>query len=212
MTPFECYIAIIKGYCVVLILLLPKAFAGAGYLTSALLVLVAGLISGSTACLLAKAGLRENIYSYPMLVHKAFGNRGRICADVVIGLAQYSFTISHISFVIKTFHTFVNATFEIQTTYMPYLVFALCVFAPLAWDNNIAKFSSMYLVGTFLLLLCILTVAVFCGLKMIKNNDIGPNVFPNNPDGFWIMVGFSIYCYEGIGIIMPVLKASAEPD
>ena len=33
-----------------------------------------------------------------------------------------------------------------------------------------------------------------------------------NPAGFWATVGFAIYSYEGIGIVMPVLAKAREPE
>ena len=102
MSPFETYIALIKGYCVILILILPKAFAEGGYMASAILLVMSGIFSAGSACLLAEAGLKENLYSYSLLVHKAFGPTGKLAVDIMISLAQYSFTISHIAFIIES--------------------------------------------------------------------------------------------------------------
>ena len=35
---------------------------------------------------------------------------------------------------------------------------------------------------------------------------------PYNPMGFWATVGFAIYSYEGIGIVMPVLAKARKPE
>ena len=102
MSPFETYIALIKGYCVLLVLILPKAFASGGFLASSILLIVSGVFSAASACLLAEAGQRENLYSYSLLVHRAFGPTGKLAIDVMISLAQYSFTISHIAFIIQS--------------------------------------------------------------------------------------------------------------
>ena len=56
MSPFETYIALIKGYCVLLVLILPKAFASGGFLASSILLIVSGVFSAASACLLAEAG------------------------------------------------------------------------------------------------------------------------------------------------------------
>ena len=62
-----------------------------------------------------------------------------------------------------------------------------------------------------MILITVVTVSIFCILELIEVKEIGPNVHPYNANGFWIMVGFSIYTYEGIGVVMPVMQASAEP-
>ena len=162
MSPFETYIALIKGYCVILILILPKAFAEGGYMASAILLIMSGIFSAGSACLLAEAGLKENLYSYSLLVHKAFGPTGKLAVDIMISLAQYSFTISHIAFIIESMQTTVNSIFEIESYVFPYMVLVLVVLSPVAWVNNIAKFAFTYMLGNLLILLTVTTVSVYC--------------------------------------------------
>ena len=52
LTPFECYIALIKGYCVILVLILPRSFASGGFVCTAVLVAISGIISALCAKLL----------------------------------------------------------------------------------------------------------------------------------------------------------------
>lgn len=54
---FECYIALVKGYCAILILVLPRSFATGGFACTAVLVLASGVISTFCASLLVQAGL-----------------------------------------------------------------------------------------------------------------------------------------------------------
>jgi amino acid permease len=58
-----------------------------------------GFTSTLAAAMLVKSGLQENIFSYPMLTERVLGAKAKLIVDVMIGLAQYSFTVSHISFV-----------------------------------------------------------------------------------------------------------------
>lgn len=52
LSPFETYIALCKGYCVILVLILPKAFVVGGFGVSALLELASGFVSTLAVCLL----------------------------------------------------------------------------------------------------------------------------------------------------------------
>ena len=81
----------------------------------------------------------------------------------------------------------------------------------MAWVNNIAKFAFTYMVGNLLILITVITVCVYC-VSILNTKSVGPNVKAYNEDGFWLMVGFAIYAYEGIGVVMPIMQASAEPD
>lgn len=52
LSPFEVYIALVKGYCVILILIIPRAFVTGGWLMSAILMMSSGVISTvSASCL-----------------------------------------------------------------------------------------------------------------------------------------------------------------
>ena len=97
---FEVYVALVKGYCVVLVLLLPRSFVTGGYLCTAVLVLCAGVISTVSASLLVQSGLQADIHSYSLLTKKVLGDRTKVVVDLIIALAQFSFTVSHISFII----------------------------------------------------------------------------------------------------------------
>ena len=64
MTSFETYIALLKGYCSISILLLPKAFLHGGWLASAAFELGAAIITTICVMKLVQVGLKLNLYSY----------------------------------------------------------------------------------------------------------------------------------------------------
>ena len=44
------------------------------------------------------------------------------------------------------------------------------------------------------------------------DTKIGQGVVALNEDNFLMMVGFSCYAYEGIGVVMPIMQATAVPE
>lgn len=56
MNAFETYIAIIKGYCALMILVLPRAFSRGGYVFSPIVMMVSGAIQMYCALKLVAAG------------------------------------------------------------------------------------------------------------------------------------------------------------
>ena len=108
LTPFEVYIALVKGYCVILILIIPRAFVTGGYGSASILLFLSGVISTVCASLLVKSGLRANIHSYSELTGHVLGRTGKVLIDICISLAQYSFTVSHISFMLQSLQSTVN--------------------------------------------------------------------------------------------------------
>ena len=99
----------------------------------------------------------------------------------------------------------------IDTNIWPYFIAVLAVLTSIAWVEDIKKFSFTFLVGNLLILLTIITVSVYCIWLMI-DKGMGPPVPAYNPDGFWATVGFAIYSYEEIGIVMPVLAKAENPE
>ena len=85
------------------------------------------------------------------------------------------------------------------------MIVVLIVLPPVAWVNNIAQFAFTYMLGNLLILLTMISVSVYCISIMLEKQSFGPNLIAYNPDGFWIMVGFAIYAYEGIGVVMPIM-------
>ena len=92
-----------------------------------------------------------------------------------------------------------------------YGVVIICINTMLAWVRNISSFSFTYQTANFLMLMCVIIVCSY-SIVIINANGIEASVTSLNPVGMWSMVGFSIYVYEGIGILMPVMQASACPD
>ena len=86
LSPFETYIALIKGYCAMTILLLPKAFTNGGWLASSIFLFTSGIVTTMCAIKLAQAGLKLEVYSYSLIVEKTFGNVGRVLLDIMIAL------------------------------------------------------------------------------------------------------------------------------
>ena len=64
LTPFETYVALIKGYCSISILLMPKAFVGGGWLVSAVFEILSAAFSTYCVTKLVQVGLEHKIHSY----------------------------------------------------------------------------------------------------------------------------------------------------
>ena len=59
--------------------------------------------------------------------------------------------------------------------------------------------------------LLVLTTACFVtgyASKLLGDDGFGPGIVFFNEKGFVSTLGITIYCYEGIGIVMPVMAAS----
>ena len=69
---------------------------------SSLLILLNGFLTTVCVLKLVGSGLKLGIYSYSLLVEKAFGKKSRIVLDVMIAATQFSFSISHFTFEVES--------------------------------------------------------------------------------------------------------------
>ena len=72
----QTFFAVLKAYCAINVLLLPRSFANGGYLLSPCAMLVAVFFEGLCAARLSTVGHMYGIYSYPLLMQKALGEKG----------------------------------------------------------------------------------------------------------------------------------------
>jgi len=73
MTPFQAYFALIKAYCAINILLLPKGFRNGGYVLSPIALIVSCFFETLCAIKLAECGRKLNKCSYSDIVYEALG-------------------------------------------------------------------------------------------------------------------------------------------
>ena len=86
LTNFEVYIALIKGYCITVVLFLPGAFAMAGLIAGPLLMFVSALVTTLCVSKLVNVAHHYKSYSYSMVTEMTFGRRGRQMLDFMIAL------------------------------------------------------------------------------------------------------------------------------
>ena len=213
LSPFETYIALLKGYCAIAILVMPKAFVNGGWAASALLEVGACVITTVCAAMLVQAGLKLKMYSYSLIVEKALGTKGRVILDFMIAATQFSFTVSHIAFIVEAFKTTVDHAWGLNTNPWLYATAVIAILTPIAWERNIAKFAFTYLIGVSLLVWASLVVSAYA-LGVLSSNEWkpGPDIEAIRPEGYLTTLGMAVYSFEGIGVVMPIMHACECPE
>ena len=123
MNAVQTFFAIIKGYCAVVIILLPNAFKSGGYIFSPIMIAVSGALTTRCALKLVDCGIKTKIMNYPLLTRFALGRNGQNLSEVMIALTQYSFTITYITFIYSTIQSITLALWGF--TIDPYLLCAI---------------------------------------------------------------------------------------
>lgn len=68
------------------------------------------------------------------------------------------------------------------------------------------------MLGNLLILMAILYVSVYCGMVLVRNDGLANDIVFINKNEYLGALGMSIYCFEGIGIVMPVMHSSESPE
>jgi len=101
--------------------------------------------------------------------------------------------------------------FDIDSNPWIYGSIIICIYAPIAWVRNIAKFSFTFMLGNLLILMAVAFVTVYCFMTMARQDGIAPDVKFINTDSYLSALGMSVYCFEGIGIVMPIMQSCEDP-
>ena len=94
-----------------------------------------------------------------------------------------------------------------------FAIFILLIYSPLTWVRTIEWFSKAFVFSMAMILLAVVTTSVYC-INLIKEDggEPGPNYVPINMDGYFIMLGFAFFMFEGIGCLLPVMRETKEPE
>ena len=82
---------------------------------------------------------------------------------------------------------------------------------PLCFIRKIERFAFTHIIADVLI---IGTLVVICSYNVVKIKDDGwgEGVAPINNDTWLNMIGFAVYSYEGIGIVLPIMDCTSKPE
>jgi len=67
------------------------------------------------------------------------------------------------------------------------------------------------MLGNLLILLAVLYVTVYCFMTIARSDGIAPEIKFINTESYLSALGFSVYCFEGVGIVMPIMQSCEDP-
>ena len=68
------------------------------------------------------------------------------------------------------------------------------------------------MVGNLLVVFTIVYVTIQAAGKLSEQTEPAPGIEFVNPEGWINTLGFTIYCYEGIGVVMPIMATTEKPE
>lgn len=88
-----------------------------------------------------------------------------------------------------------------------YVFGILCflVYTPLCWVRKIEKFNATHIFADALIVITAIIVIIYTIKYAVDQHGLGPGLEVLNKSTFLNIIGFSVYAYEGIGIILPCM-------
>lgn len=206
---------IVKSFIGSGILFLPKGFQNGGMLFS-----IVGLCASaalSTFCMLrlvecSNVLLRSRGHhsvSYGIVGEQAFGSVGRLAVNVSLVLSQLGFCCSYLIFVQKNIGEVLLHVFDVRSSVAAWTLILLQVplYTPLVWVRHLEYFAITNLFADVLILFGLLYMLTYT-VETLENAPPGSSTWVYfNSENWAMFLGVAIYCFEGIGLVLPTYDA-----
>ena len=85
----------------------------------------------------------------------------------------------------------------------------MLLYIPLVMVRKIEVFAVTHVFADAMIIISVLTIFIYAGIDLAQD---GPNMSEIGPVGeYWAdAIGFSVYTYEGIGVILPIREVTAD--
>lgn len=205
---------IFKGFVCTGILYLPKDIYNGGWLFSAFTIVFFCFMTLYCAKLLIDVQEKcGNGCSFSEIGFKAYGFWGKVLVDVSLVGSQTGFTCAYIYFIALNINTMIMEISGGEG--LPRYAFGIACFLiiyPLTIVRKMETFAITHLFGDVLIIVTLVVVIAFATMAGNENNWEFPNVKPFNPKYAAASLGFAVYSFEGIGIILPVREITANKN
>ena len=88
----------------------------------------------------------------------------------------------------------------------------IAIYSPLAWVRKLGVFSVGFIVGNVMIVFTALVISGYSIDGLIKDGPQNDGFQAVNQPKMWNMIGFSFYCFEGIGVLMPIMEQTRHPE
>jgi solute carrier family 36 (proton-coupled amino acid transporter) len=140
------------------------------------------------------------------------GKWALILVDVMITSTQFSFILCYIIYITQSTHDLLLSLAGTKVELWIITVGLSVIILPLTLKRNLKSLEYCFSFGS----ICnVVGAAIIIGVltHRFENNGHkwGENLEMLNNETYLSFVGFSIYSWEGIGVIMPIMEAAAKP-
>lgn len=211
-SPTNAALILLKAFVGTGVLFLPKAYLNGGMLFSNIILL--GLAVLNTYCFILLGNTNEKIGgSFGDMGGALYGKWMRAMIQLSIVLSQIGFAATYIVFTAANLQAFIVAVSNCRMWVgIKLLVFGqLAVFLPLSLVRDISKLGFTALVADVFIVLGLVYLSYSDIRTLVANHGVS-DIVNFNPHDWSLLVGTAVFSFEGIGLIIPIKEAMAQPS
>ena len=203
------YFTLLKSMIGTGILFIPRGFYLGGWLMSTLMFCIMSVIC--TICMLWLSDARSRYHdTFGGLAERAIGPVGKHIVDLSVFLTQIGFSIVGVVFFNSNLLKVLEYFGYYGEWWLPVAI-QFMIYIPLCLKKHLSDLAITHIIGDFI----ILSNVAYLDYKAVGElespvPDIEYITF--NSDTFMLMFGMAVYCFEGIGLILPIKEAMKEPE
>lgn len=207
--------SLFKGFVCTAILYLPASFKTGGWMFQVIMLTFSAALTIYCAFLLLEVRKKIDSSSYTDIGMRLYGPWGARAVNLTVACSQTLFCCGYINFIVVNMHAIFHTAFGWEKDDMTWTgVACFFIFALLCFVRKIEIFASTHVFANTMICATMLYVVVEGAFHIADNHgdfELGGGV-PPVAGTFAQAIGFSIYSYEGIGIVLPVQDVTASPE
>ncbi|TPX35513.1 hypothetical protein SmJEL517_g02034 [Synchytrium microbalum] len=209
----KTFFLLMKAFIGTGVLFLPKAFAEGGMLFSSLVMIFIGALTLHCMILLVDTS-RQVGGSFGDLGYKLVGPWMRDVVLWSIALSQMGFCTAYFIFVAKSLRdlAMLATACKVILPDIFFIILQLVIYIPLSFVRRIKGFAITSLIADVFILLGLAYIFTY-DISVIAMRGLAKGVVLGvNVEGFNVMIGTSLFAFEGIALIVPVAEAMKRPN
>lgn len=150
--------------------------------------------------------------TYGDVAEHLYGSYLRHLIHFFLCISQMGFVSSYMIFISENIGIVVDTINNCHAPFEPkyYIWIILFAIIPITWVRKIAKLSYLAVIADVFIAFGLICILYFCS-SQIAHHGVGNNIILVNQSTFGLMIGTAVFSFEGIGMVLPIVKGMKDP-
>jgi len=211
--PCATFLTLIKGFVCSAVIYLPKSFVNGGWGFSIIVLVLCAFLTIYCALLLLEIRAKMDANSYTDIGKRLFGPWGKFFVNLALCLSQFGFVCAYIYYLMVNYNHILYVAFGLDIDRNYFAILCLVMWSLLCYVRKIEIFSSTHVFADIMIVLTIVIIMIYGCIQWSDNGHSMVSTVPFfNPVTYSDAIGFALYSYEGIGVILPIQDITRDPS